>query len=214
MFRWLGCIIAAIMAANSATAPAATVAFTGQFSNDTPTPMPSSGCASGQIFVSFNPGNSTAAGTSNFGSFGPSQSHCLTPGQPYNGVFSFDFAAGDMFSGTTSGYMTPTGTANVFNSYVTYTLTGGTGRFAAATGTIEGTGLLDRRPARPLNKLTLEGTLNLSAVPEPSTWATMIIGLGAVGGTMRRRNRRFHREDRRGGHAVRVCRPLGTEAGA
>lgn len=187
MFRWLGGVIAAITAAASvAAASATTVAFTGQFSNDTPTPMPSPNCATGQIYVSFGPSNSTATGTSNFGAFGPSQSHCITLGQPYAGTFSFDFAVGDMFSGTTTGYMTPTGTANLFNSFVTYTLTQGTGRFAGATGTIQGTGLLDRRPARPLNDLALSGTLNLVALPEPTSWAMLLLGFGAVGGSMRR----------------------------
>ena len=187
MFKWPGSIFVAIVAASAATiAPAATLTFTGQFSNDTPTPMPNSSCGSGQVYVSFNPGNSTAAGTSNLGSFGPSQSHCIAPGQPYSGVFSFDFSADDMFSGTTFGYMAPTGTAGVFDSFVTYTLTGGTGRFAGVTGTLQGVGLLDRRPARPLNDLTLSGTLNLAAVPEPSSWILMIFGFVAVGGALRR----------------------------
>lgn len=94
-----------------------------------------------------------------------------------------------MFSGTTAGYMTPTGTPNLFNSVVTYTLTGGTGRFVGATGTIEGVGLLDRGLPRPFNDLTLSGTLNLAAVLEPATWGLTILGFGLVGGTLRRRGR-------------------------
>jgi hypothetical protein len=34
-----------------------------------------------------------------------------------------------------------------------------------------------------------DGTPTVGAVPEPSTWATMILGLGMVGGLMRRRKR-------------------------
>jgi hypothetical protein len=33
------------------------------------------------------------------------------------------------------------------------------------------------------------GTPGLSAVPEPATWAMMILGFGLVGGVMRRRQR-------------------------
>jgi hypothetical protein len=32
------------------------------------------------------------------------------------------------------------------------------------------------------------GTGNLTAVPEPATWAMMIMGFGLVGGVMRRRS--------------------------
>ncbi|MBS0479136.1 MAG: PEPxxWA-CTERM sorting domain-containing protein, partial [Proteobacteria bacterium] len=159
--------------------------FVGQFSNDTPTPMPDPSCAAGQVLVNFNPGNSTAAGTSNFGAFGPSQTHCITPGSPYTGVFSFVFADGATLFGTTAGYMTPTLIAGVVNSLNTYTITGGTGQFAGATGVINGVGLLDRRPARPLNSLDLTGTVNLP-VPEPATWTMMIIGFGAIGGAIRK----------------------------
>ncbi|MDB5681975.1 MAG: hypothetical protein JWO16_1780, partial [Sphingomonas bacterium] len=68
----------------------------------------------------------------------------------------------------------------------TYTVTGGTGQFAGATGVINGVGLLDRRPARPLNSLDLNGTLNLP-VPEPATWAMMMVGFGLMGAALRRR---------------------------
>jgi len=175
-----------------ATAPAnATIfSFSGHFSNDTPTPMSSPSCAAGEVLVAFDPSNSTAHGTSNLGDFGPSQTHCIVPGHPYTGTFSFLFDVGDMVSGTTAGYMTPTATPGVFNTFVTYTLTAGTGRFAGGSGTFHGTGLLDRRPARPLNDLSLSGQLNLPGVPEPASWAMMIMGFSLVGATMRSRKTR------------------------
>ncbi len=182
-----GFLAALIMAAPLSSAQAALMSFSGHFSNDTPTPMPNPACMAGQVFVSFNPDNSTAQGTSNFGDFGPSQSHCIAPGQPYAGTFDFVFDLGDMFSGTTAGYMTPTATPLLFNSFVTYTVTGGTGRFAGATGTIKGVGLLDRAPMRPVNDLNLSGSLNIAAVPEPASWAMMVIGFGAAGAALRRR---------------------------
>lgn len=183
--------VLAIVAA-SVPARAVTFGFVGQFANDTPTPGPSASCAADQILVDFNPGNSTAAGTSNLGAFGPSQTHCITPGSPYTGVFSFDFAGGNVLSGTTAGYMTPTATPGVANSFVTYTVTDGTGFFLGASGTIAGKGLLDRRPLRPLNQLNLDGVLNLPAlaVPEPASWALMIAGFGIVGAAQRRARRR------------------------
>jgi len=183
----LALVSAAIITLSSGSAEAAVFAFIGQFSNDTPTPMPNASCAADQVLVNFNPGNSTAAGTSNFGDFGPSQRHCIRAGVPYSGTFNFAFAAGDVLFGDTSGFLTPTATPGVLNSFVTYTATGGTGRFLGATGTIDGVGLLDRRPARPLNELTLDGRLSLPAIPEPATWAMLITGFGLVGSAIRRR---------------------------
>lgn len=187
--KWSAMLLAtAASLAIPMAANAAILTFTGHFSNDTPPPMPNPGCDAGQVFVDFSPATSTAHGTSNFGDFGPSQSHCITLGMPYSGgAFSFAFEAGDVLFGTTAGYMTPTATMGVVNSFVTYTVTGGTGRFLNASGSITGTGLLDRRPARPLNDLDLTGTLNMPAVPEPATWLMMVTGFGLLGGAMRLR---------------------------
>lgn len=169
-------------------ASAAIVAFTGSFSNDTPTPMGSPACLPTQVFVDFNPGNSTAAGVSNLGAFGPTQSHCISfPPGSYAGIFSFDFGAKGVLSGTTSGQLSPSGLPNILNSVVTYTVTGGTGAFTGATGSINGVGTLDRNFARPLNFLELNGTLNAPGVPEPANWAMLILGFGAIGGLARRR---------------------------
>jgi hypothetical protein len=167
---------------------AAVVAFTGQFSNDTPTPMPDPSCSTGQVLVNFNPGNSTAHGTSNLGEFGPSQTHCIAPGTPYTGIFSFAFDLGDILSGTTAGHLVPTATPGVFNSFVTYTVTGGTGRFLGASGLLNATGLLDRRPTRPVNQLDISGKLSMPAVPEPASWSLMVGGFGLAGVAMRRRH--------------------------
>jgi len=182
-------VVVVLALAAAASAQASTVTFSGTEMNDTPTPHPDASCGAGQLLVSFNPGNAITAGTSNFGAFGPSMTHCLTPPPTSysGGVFEFDFAAGDEFSGTYSGFFTPTGTPNLLNSTVNYIVTGGTGRFLGATGTIQGIGTLDRNPLRPINNLVLSGTLNLPAVPEPSVWAMMITGFFGVGATLRRR---------------------------
>ena len=75
----LSCLAALFASALAMPSSAAVFPFSGAFSNDTPTPMPSASCSTGQVLVDFNPGNSTAHGTSNFGDFGPSQTHCITP---------------------------------------------------------------------------------------------------------------------------------------
>ena len=175
-------------------AGAAIVEFTGSFMNDTPPPSASASCAVGQVLVSFSPTTATTSGASNFGSFGPSQSHCLVPPPPgapssyTGGSFSFAFNQGDELFGTTAGELAPiAGSPGYFDSFVHYTVTGGTGRFLAASGSFEGVGTLNRTVARPLNNLTLTGELNLPAVPEPATWALMITGFGAVGSMIRRR---------------------------
>ncbi len=182
--------IAMILAIGAAVpAQAAILAFTGTEMNDTPTPTPSGLCGAGQLLVSFSPATAITSGSSNFGSFGPSMTHCLTPPPTTysGGVFQFDFAAGDEFSGTYSGFFSPTAVPNVLNSTVNYIVTSGTGRFLGATGTVQGVGTLDRNPATPINNLTLSGVLNLPAVPEPSTWALMLFGFTGLGAMLRRR---------------------------
>jgi hypothetical protein len=183
-----GALIAFALAA-AIPAAAATSIFTGTEMNDTPPPGPSPLCGAGQVRVAFSPLTATVSGSSNFGTFQPTAAHCLTPPPTtYNGgVFDFAFAAGDDLFGTYSGFFTPTGVANVLNSTVDYIVTGGTGRFLGATGAFQGVGILDRNLARPINNLTLTGTLDLPAVPEPATWMTMILGFGFIGEALRRR---------------------------
>lgn len=186
-------MIRQLLIAFAATLPvsvaAATLAFTGHLMNDTPPPGPNPACMAGQVYINFNPSNAIALGTSNFGNFGPSQAHCLTP-PPISysgGVFDFTFAAGDVLSGSYSGFFTPTGTPNVLNTTVNFIALGGTGRFLGASGTIQGVGILDRSLPRPLNNIDLTGMLNLPAVPEPASWALMIGGFALTGVAMRRR---------------------------
>lgn len=187
--RAIGPAAIALALAAALPASAATFAFTGTEMNDTPPPMPSGFCGAGMLRVAFSPSTATVSGSSNFGAFAPTQAHCVTPPPTTysGGVFDFSFDAGDLLSGTYSGFFTPTSVPNVLNTTVNYVVTGGTGRFLGASGAFQGVGLLDRRVARPLNSLSLKGALSLPAVPEPATWSLMILGFGLAGVSLRRR---------------------------
>jgi hypothetical protein len=187
--RVIGPALIALALAAAAPSWGATFAFTGTTTNDTPPPMPSPLCSAGMVRVAFSSANAAVTGASNFGGFSPSLGHCLTlpPSSYSGGVFDFTFDAGDVLSGTYSGFFTPTATPGILNSTVDYVVTGGTGRFVGATGGFKGVGTLDRTVPRPFNSLTLTGSLSLPAVPEPATWGLMILGFGLAGGSLRRR---------------------------
>jgi hypothetical protein len=41
----------------------------------------------------------------------------------------------------------------------------------------------------PVETLSVGGQVNVGSVPEPATWAMLLIGLGATGATLRSRRR-------------------------
>jgi hypothetical protein len=49
---------------------------------------------------------------------------------------------------------------------------------------------LDRVNAGLLQNFAIGGTLSASAVPEPATWAMMLVGFGFIGATARYRQRK------------------------
>lgn len=181
--------LAALLA--SSVANAGIVAFSGALFNNNPPPAPSAACSAGTVLLQFDPSNSTQNNTSNLGSFGNSQSHCIG-GFPFatwtGGSFSWAFAQGDTLFGTTSGDFTPTA-PGLFNVLSTYVATGGTGRFRNASGSLFGTGVIDARFPPTTATVTVSGNLVLPAVPEPTSWALLITGFAAVG-VMSRRQRR------------------------
>jgi hypothetical protein len=62
---------------------------------------------------------------------------------PYTGTFDWFAANGDELYGTFDGYLTDENEDFVYDNHETATITGGTGRFAGATGTFYLGGLID-----------------------------------------------------------------------
>lgn len=96
-------------------------------------------------------------------------SHCINPPDPdvTDGRFTFTFYRGGYFSlpeetgtltGTYSGVLVPTQTANVFTIDGDAIFTGGTGQYAGATGTADMAGTLNVQTGVG-SGLTLTGTI-------------------------------------------------------
>jgi hypothetical protein len=79
---------------------------------------------------------------------------------PYTGTFDWFAANGDEISGTFEGYMCPTETPGVYDNHETAEVTGGTGRFANATGHFELAGQLDFTTTPPSFVLPWQGVIS------------------------------------------------------
>ena len=100
--------------------------------------------------------------------------------------FVVDFGV-DQFSGTFDGLGSLNATPGIFNLVLNYTVLDGTGRFLGATGGFHGIGTVDARVPPSRVTFDFDGLINAPAVPEPATWAVMMLGFGLIGGAMRRR---------------------------
>jgi len=148
---------------------------------------PDASCAPLAFRGTISPASST--GTSSFGNFTYSHNICLGGADaPSNGTFAFDFGT-DAFQGTMDGGATSTATPGVSAVAWTYTILSGTGRFLGASGTFQGEGLTDARTRPAQVSVSFLGSINAPAVPEPATWAMMILGFGGIGMAMRRARR-------------------------
>ena len=131
------------------------VPFVAQFTSSVPSGT-SPGCDAGMIPVAL----AGIGQATHMGRFTESQTHCVNPTTfAFSaGRFLFTGANGDSVSGTYSGQLvvtTPT-TAAIYGVFV---ITGGTGRFAGATGGGNATGTLDFVTGEA-NDLLLKGTIS------------------------------------------------------
>ena len=170
-------LIGAAVLSQTSPARAAEVVFNGSMSG-TSTGVRNPSCAP-LLFTSTLIGT----GTSSLGNFSYMHAVCLSGPGPINGNFTLDFSAGNTLLGSIIGAATTTPTAGLFDIAFDYSILGGTGLYAGATGVFKGIGTVDQR-VRPTNV-----AINFSAVPEPGTWAMMLIGFGAIGATIRFRRR-------------------------
>ncbi|QXQ07793.1 PEPxxWA-CTERM sorting domain-containing protein [Sphingosinicellaceae bacterium] len=177
-----------------APASAGTLSFGGTFDNTNP-PAASGGRCAGLTVNIGNFGPFYATGASNFGAFTAVQSHCLDSGPPiaigapdtayYDGLFTYSFASGATLFGTYVGLLSNAGTIGVIDNVQNFVVTGGTGRFANASGSFLGIGTIRFAGGPPSATLTIsEGAI---AVPEPVTWGLMIVGFVATGLAIRSR---------------------------
>jgi hypothetical protein len=178
--------ISTTLSLSAFAAQAATMIFTGSATNIGSAPVPDAGCAP-LAKVSFGPVNTS--GLSNPGNFTYTQTHCSTGGPgPYSGgIFEYFFAQGDELEGTYSGLAALSGTPGLLNNTINLIVTGGTGRFLGGSGFITGVGTVDFRHGAPVQQLSLNGELNLPAIPEPASWIMMVMGFGGLGVILRSR---------------------------
>ena len=175
MYRASMIAAAAIAAASPETTSAATIDFSGS-ATATASPTANVNCAP------LLQGVATGTGTSSFGSFSYSHTACTTGATgPVTGTYLINFGV-DQFSGGFVGTSAATATAGLFDLVFTYNIDAGTGRFAGGTGSFSQIGTVDVRGGPP-SRLSL----NFAAVPEPATWAMMLLGFAGIGVTIRRR---------------------------
>jgi len=185
LFKLVGGAAALALSCGAIPANATVLSFSGSMTGIS-TGGPDPTCAPLAFRTSIDP--STSVGASSLGSFTYSSNICQGAG-PINGIFAIDFANGSI-SGTQTGTATPTSTAGLFDVLLSYDILAGTGDFLGATGSFTGMGTADTRIPPTQLSLAFTGNIDAPAVPEPASWALMILGFGAIGWGSRRRRRR------------------------
>jgi hypothetical protein len=187
-----------LAAALAAPAVASAIDFNGTRSNISPGGMFGGRCGDNALTISFAPGAFAATGNTNLGSFVYTASHCIDGPPPrayYDGQFAWDFGDG-VLSGTYTGELMATATPGQFSLSETIAFTGGSGRFAGATGGASAAGVVlfgsyDAGFAS-YGATAFRGNLDVPAIPEPGTaalWAAGSLVLAAISVRRRRAER-------------------------
>lgn len=171
----LSAALVALMAALPSNAQ--DFSFQGTRENVNPLSPPGTGRCVPPYFntVEISPGNLSSTGTSNLGTFTSTQSHCITSPPPTNvadGEFTYTFRAGDSIIGTYSGTVVGSGTPGTFAATENLVITGGTGRFVGASGTLTGSGLLGFANGSGVYSGTVEGSILATTATASGEFAT------------------------------------------
>lgn len=182
-------LVAGVLLGTALPAKADILPFTGSVTGSSTLVGADPTCAPLQFRAVINP--ASTVGTSSLGNFTYGTNTCLALGGVTSfGTFIIDFGT-DAFNGTFDGGSSPTSTPGISQTSWLFTILGGTGRFAGASGSFNGTGLTDARTRPSLVSIDFAGNINAPAVPEPTTWAMMILGFGTIGFAVRRRRRQL-----------------------
>ena len=172
-------LFAATLASVAATVAARAEVIVVQFDDDTPTPTTSS--YSGEVTVSVS-GAGQAAGASFSDAFYVFSNGVGTPFTPpwrAGGLYNLGFGTGGSAS-SIDNYVSPT---PAYNSAHDYTFNINTGLTARAPLDFI---LVDDAYGDNTGSYTV--SVREAAVPEPATWALMLLGVGFCGATLRRRH--------------------------
>ena len=125
--------------------------------------------------ISFGPGDIVSTGTSNLGTTTETATFCVTslpPTDIRDGQFTIAFRGGDSISGTFDGRTETTATPGVFAATRNFMITGGTGRFVDASGTITQLGQLSVAMGVATTRSTLDGQITASTATTSGNFAT------------------------------------------